>query len=217
MKALYYKLLIWAVKFVAHMPTSKLRVFLYQTIYKYEFNNSYIGFRTEIYVESFSCGQSRIGNNNRFSGPMRVEIGDNVTIGYSNTFECGDWAKEQDPAGTARYPRRVVIADGVHISSQLFFDVVGLFKVGCNSWLAGRDSQFWTHGPGSKERVIKIGANCYVASAVRMAPGTKISDNSLVGMGSVVSGDFTESNLFIAGVPAHVIRKGINWNESQHK
>lgn len=213
MKAWFYALLRKLVYVVARTPTSGLRCALYRFFFKYQIIDTYIGYGTEIYVESFHCERARLGENNRFRGSMRVFISPDVTVASGNVFDCGDWAKDKDPAGTERYARTLIFSEGVKVSHDHFFDVVGHLEVGPHSWLAGRGSQFWTHGPGDKLRSIHIGANCYVGSAVRVAPGSRIGDRCLVGMGSVVSGEFADSDCLVGGVPAQVIRKEIDWSK----
>jgi acetyltransferase-like isoleucine patch superfamily enzyme len=89
----------------------------------------------------------------------------------------------------------------------------GSLVLGERSWIAGIDSQFWTHGAGVKERDVKIGADCYIGSAVRFSPGSSIGDNVIVAMGSVVSSQMTELNALIGGVPAKVLKSNYNWKE----
>lgn len=50
-----------------------------------------------------------------------------------------------------------------------------------------------------------IGENCYILKKV------KISDNTIVGTGSIVTRKFNEENIVIAGNPAVICRKNISW------
>lgn len=56
------------------------------------------------------------------------------------------------------------------------------------------------------DRHVWIGARCMLLK------GTKISADSIVGAMSLVNKKFEEKNLLIAGVPARVIREGIDWD-----
>ncbi len=58
---------------------------------------------------------------------------------------------------------------------------------------------------------IKIGQHVWFAANTTALKGTEISADSVIGMGSVLSKAFTESNIVIAGIPARVVKKGINW------
>lgn len=59
---------------------------------------------------------------------------------------------------------------------------------------------------------IEIGNHVWVGLGVKIGKNVKIADNSLVGWGSVVTKRFEEPNVVIAGVPAQVVKKGINWD-----
>ena len=39
-----------------------------------------------------------------------------------------------------------------------------------------------------------------------------IADNSIVGWGSIVTKEFNEPNVIIAGIPAKIVKRGINWD-----
>ena len=47
---------------------------------------------------------------------------------------------------------------------------------------------------------------------VKILKNTKISDNSIIGAGAIVNKKFEEKNVIIAGVPAGIIKRNINWS-----
>ena len=51
----------------------------------------------------------------------------------------------------------------------------------------------------------------WVGIKVICMKGTYVSRNSIIGAGAVVSGKFTEPNCIIGGLPAKVIKRGIEW------
>jgi acetyltransferase-like isoleucine patch superfamily enzyme len=53
---------------------------------------------------------------------------------------------------------------------------------------------------------ITIGANAYIGSEIRMAPGSAIPARSIVGIGSVITAPLAEEGKLIAGVPAKTIK-----------
>lgn len=61
-------------------------------------------------------------------------------------------------------------------------------------------------------KIITIGNHVWIGRRVNLLKGTKINDNSIVGFGSVVTGNIDESNVVIAGFPAKVIKTGVNWS-----
>ncbi|MFZ5917473.1 MAG: hypothetical protein ACOYZ7_11095 [Chloroflexota bacterium] len=159
-------------------------------------------------------GQATIGQHNRFKGPFGLKIADGARIVSGNVFECGSWALE-DQFQDAGYARACTIGPGSLITNGHFFDTVGGFELGENSWIGGRDSQFWTHGAGVQDRSIVIGSHCYIGSAVRFAPGAQIGHHSLVALGSVVAGRFDHDHVLIGGSPARVIQENYEWKSNQ--
>lgn len=59
---------------------------------------------------------------------------------------------------------------------------------------------------------IIIGNHVWLCAKCTVLKGTTISDHSVVGFGTIVSGSYTETNVLIAGMPAKVKKKGIDWN-----
>ena len=93
-----------------------------------------------------------------------------------------------------------------------------IFKLGIILGLQGKNSQFWTHGSihtkdNSKDLSIKIKDDVYIGSASLFAPGVKIESVNLIGLGSVVSGIFNETNTVIAGNLAKVVKQNIDWRK----
>lgn len=62
------------------------------------------------------------------------------------------------------------------------------------------------------KRSLSIGNRVWVGTRCTILKGTYISDDTIVGAASVVSGRFTESNIIIAGNPAHKIKDGVSWS-----
>lgn len=60
-------------------------------------------------------------------------------------------------------------------------------------------------------RTISIGSHVWLASYVSILKGAKISDDSIVGFGSIVTKSFSETNVVIGGTPAVVVKRNINW------
>ena len=58
---------------------------------------------------------------------------------------------------------------------------------------------------------IVIGNHVWIGKRVQCLKGTDISDNSIVGAGSLVTKELCESNVIVAGNVAKVIKKGVSW------
>ncbi|WP_052230911.1 acyltransferase [Lactococcus lactis] len=59
--------------------------------------------------------------------------------------------------------------------------------------------------------ITEIGNHVWLGWNVTVLKNTEIADNTIVGMESVVAGKFTEENVAIAGNPARIVKRGINW------
>lgn len=199
--------------FISRMPFNFLRVHLYRTLCGYQIHpNAKIGYGTVVAVDQARIGQAEIGKRNLFEGPFSLEIADAAFIGMKNTFECGQWALEERFA-QAGYLRHCKIGRETLIAFGHYIDTIGGFEIKEKSWIAGRDSQFWTHGAGAADRSVTIGSETYIGSAVRFAPGSGVGNCCLVGLGSVVTGRFAEDRLFIGGFPARIIRSSYDWKK----
>ena len=58
---------------------------------------------------------------------------------------------------------------------------------------------------------VVIGDHVWIGNQVCILKGSKISSNSIIGTGSIVTKAFNESNVAIAGNPAREIKSNINW------
>ena len=59
---------------------------------------------------------------------------------------------------------------------------------------------------------IEIGNHVWIGKDVKINKSTKISDDSIIGWGSIVTKKFNEPNVVLAGNPAKIVKRGINWN-----
>lgn len=57
-----------------------------------------------------------------------------------------------------------------------------------------------------------IGNHVWIGNGVRIGKNTTIADGCVVGMGSVVTGTFSEENCVIVGNPAKIVKRNIAWN-----
>ncbi len=59
---------------------------------------------------------------------------------------------------------------------------------------------------------IILGDHVWVGAKATFLKGTVIPNNSIIGTGSIVSKEFTEQFTAIAGIPAEVVKTGVNWD-----
>jgi acetyltransferase-like isoleucine patch superfamily enzyme len=87
-----------------------------------------------------------------------------------------------------------------------FFDLTCSIRFGKNTQVAGKGSQFWTHGymhaNSGTERIrvdgeIIIGDNVYVGTKCVFNPGVKVSNAINIGGNSVISKDLNESGMYV--------------------
>lgn len=193
---------------VSLLPFSFLRIKAYQVFLGYIFGkSSRIGLLTIIAVDRFECGeQVTIGRQTQFTGPMSVFIGARTLIGRWNEFDCALTAGLPNKAHM-NYARKLVIGSDCLIHECHYFDLYGEINIGNGSWIAGRATQFWTHGASVKDRDIKIGQHCYIGAACLFSPNSGLGNNVVLGMGSVVTKHIIANDVVIGGVPAKIIRQ----------
>ena len=56
-----------------------------------------------------------------------------------------------------------------------------------------------------------------LSHGVSVMKNTTIGNNCVVGTHAVVSGNFDTDNCIIAGVPAKIVKQGINWDRQRPK
>lgn len=163
-----------------------------------------VGFGSALACRRLKLGPvGRVGRWNVVDGPISVDLGDRVRMGHRNRIEGGWWALASQTSYELRFQAGVdvVITDG-HL-----FDATGGLSLGDGVWVAGRGSEFWTHGLGVGERDITVGAGTYCGSRVLVAPGAHVGNNSVVALGAVVPRGETKSGVLLAGNPAQVVRE----------
>lgn len=186
---------------ISLLPFSFLRVWFYRILLGYRISSgATLSFGVIIAVDSVRIGKSAIGRFTSFIGPFKLDIEDGVEIERGNEFYSLSGSRKR---------AFLKIGRDVHVAKLHMFDVSGGITIGAQTRIAGRGSQFWTHGGQRKETAITIGDRCYIASGVRMAQGVSIASNSFIGLGSVVTESFDEADVLIFGCPAIVIKRGI--------
>ena len=62
---------------------------------------------------------------------------------------------------------------------------------------------------------VYIGRHVWIGNGVHVFRGAHVSDNSVIGLKSLVNKKYEEPNLLLAGWPAKIIRQGINWTKEK--
>jgi acetyltransferase-like isoleucine patch superfamily enzyme len=152
-------------------------------------------------VGSFTTGKSvRIGRLNIIRGGERVRLGDYAEVMRLNVLNAiPDHDCTTSPTSRLEIGRGAVVVSGHRID---FTDQV---TIGQNVIIGGRNSSLWTHNRQSTAP-IEIGDFCYLGSEVRLAPGARLAERSILGLGSVLAGAIDTPGSLVGGVPARVLR-----------
>jgi len=146
-----------------------------------------------------------------------IKIGDNCTI--KSSFLSNLVGLYQRTIIVTRTPEaKIEIGNNVGISGATIYARKGIY-IGDNTLVGGNvkiiDNDFHPIEVEARNKDIKdkigtkeivIGKNCFIGCNVLILKGTKISDGSVVGAGSVVCGEFPK-NVVIVGNPGKVIKK----------
>jgi acetyltransferase-like isoleucine patch superfamily enzyme len=205
---------------IALLP-SFLKRFCYRLFYGYRIGKRVrIGITILDAVECEIADDVRIGHLNVFIGVKKVSVGDHVRIGHLNIFRGGDEIRLGRYAEIIRMNEinsipepdvvnpvepRFLLGDGSIITTGHKIDFTDRVEIGRRTILGGRNSSLWTH---NRQRTlpIEIGAQTYIGSEIRIAPGGAIPARCIVGIGAVITKRLKEENHLIGGVPAKLIK-----------
>lgn len=191
-------------KIIKYIPLSSIKVLLLRKLFGYAIGKNVKIGKSIVNCEKVTIGDDvYIADNNVFSC-KEILIGNSTKIHSGNVFQ-----------GNTSFS----IGDNSRIINNHYFDLWNPIEIGDNSWVAGKSSQFWTHGSlhtkiGDKDLSIHIGSNVYIGSNCSFAPGTQIGAINLVGLGSVITKVFNEEKMVIAGNPAQIVKQNIDWREN---
>ncbi|SRR6266496_1106641 len=162
-----------------------------------------------------------IGHLNVIIGVTNLKVGDHVRIGHLNIIRGGDEVSlgrysellrmneiNSIPDADVVNPvdPRFSLGAGSIITTGHKIDFTDRVDIGKRTIIGGRNSSLWTH---NRQRTlpIRIGSFTYVGSEIRIAPGGSIPSRCIVGIGSVITGQFTDEERLIAGVPAKSLKE----------
>ena len=125
---------------------------------------------------------------NRTADNCLVEMGDNIMV-------CGAMIYLQESDSVVRIGDNSMISWGVDIWCT---DVHTITDMEGNAQNFGKS--------------IEIGRHVWVGKDSKIGKNVRIVDNSIIGWGSIVTRSVEESNVVIAGNPAKVVKRNINWD-----
>ncbi len=146
-------------------------------------------------VGRFDTGRhSRVGMLNVLRGGERVTLGD-----YSEVMRFNVLNAIPDHDCTTEPESVLEVGAGTVITSGHRIDFTDRVTLGRNVIVGGRNSSLWTHNR-QETAPIEIGDFCYLGSEVRLAPGAKLPDECILGLGSVLTGEIREPRSLVAVV-----------------
>ena len=163
----------------------------------------------------------RVGHLNVVIGVKSLTVGDHARIGHLNILRGGDEVRlgrfseiiRMNEINSIPEPDVVnavepvfLLGEGSIVTTGHKIDFTDRVEIGRRTILGGRNSSLWTHNR-QRTRPIRIGSFTYIGSEIRVAPGGSIPSRCIVGIGSVITGQLTEENHLIAGVPAKSLKQ----------
>ena len=125
---------------------------------------------------------------NRTADNCVVEIGDNIMI-------CGAMIYLQENDSTVRIGDNSMISWGVDIWCT---DVHTITDMDGNAQNFGK--------------FIEIGNHVWIGKNSKIGKNVRIANNNIIGWGSIVTKSVEDSNVIIAGNPAKIVKRDINWD-----
>jgi acetyltransferase-like isoleucine patch superfamily enzyme len=211
---------VGALVFLAFLP-NVLKKPLYRLLFGYRFAPGVRIGLSVLDAASLTLEEgARIGHLNAILRGGRVQAGRHAWIGTLNILRGGERVSLGDYCEVMRLnvlnaipdhdcttePESVLeVGAGTVITSGHRIDFTDKVTLGKNVSIGGRNSSLWTHNR-QETAPIEIGDFCYLGSEVRLAPGAKLPDECILGMGAVLTGEIKEPRSLVAGVPAKVVR-----------
>lgn len=162
-----------------------------------------------------SVGSFRTGRHARVGMLNIIRGGESVSLAsYSEVMRLNVLNAIPDHDCTTEPVSRLDVGPGAVIVSGHRIDFTDRVALGKNVIVGGRNSSLWTHNR-QETAPIAIGDFCYLGSEVRLAPGARLADECILGLGSVLVGVIAQPRSLVAGVPARVIRR-LNESDLAH-
>lgn len=148
------------------------------------------------------------GNHNK------IIIGNNVS-GYNVAFHIGQDNNEVHIGnGTTLHGRNYhAVHFELYESSKIIVGTDCMFSNEIQ--IKSSDSHSIVDLDGNRLNPAKdiiIGDHCWICSGVLILKGTHISEHSVIAAGTVCTKKYMESNCILAGNPARVVKKQVDWN-----
>ena len=157
----------------------------------------------KMYSES-KCiiGRNVVFNSNKKTSNTALTNTCHFTIGYTGSLSIGDNTMFNGVSITAY--KKVIIGENCQIASNTFIADTDFHPISPIERLKQVKGEKYSFDSVNKKGIV-IGDNVWICWGAIILKGTKIGNNSIVGAGSVVKGNFPE-NVVIAGNPARIVK-----------
>lgn len=166
----------------------------------------------------------KLGTKNLHIGPLSFIRGlSYITIGDDFIAGSGLWLEAINSYRDQIFSPRIIIGNGVHISSWTHIGATHLIEIGDNTLIGSKVVLIdHNHGQYSNQhtspltppsdrpldsgRSISIGKNVWLGDGVVIMPGVSVGDGSVIGANSVVTSSIPENSVAV-GIPAKIIKR----------
>lgn len=172
-----------------------------------------------------------------FQGSNNIlEISDSTVFDGCVFYFCSNNSKIKIGKNSRFLSCRLALRDGNYLTAEFGDRIISngfkldlvenfsSFSVGDDCLFSNSISIWCSDGhsiyeKGTKNRIntvknsVKIGNHCWIGEGVRLTKNSQIPDNTIVGMGSLVTSSFSETHTIIAGNPAKVVKRNVDWSE----
>lgn len=158
------------------------------------------------------------GKNNHLVNSVVIIRGNNNTIRLGNensTINCEFWIEDNNGGiefgncnkilGRTHLAetegRKIILGDGCLFSTNV------IFRTGdSHSIIDVRTGERINHADS-----IIIGNRVWFGNNTTILKGARIADDTIVATGAIVTKDFTQKNIIIAGTPAKMVKEEVKW------
>lgn len=154
---------------------------------------------------------SRIGNLTLCKGLALLQMGEGTSIGNLN--QITGFPANDSSFFTADRERRPELILGCHaaVTERHIIDCTNSVRIGKFATFAGYRSQILTHSIDlyqcqQKSKPVVIGNYCFVGTGSVLLSGSALPDYSVLGAGSLLNKEYSETYFLYAGNPARAVK-----------
>lgn len=150
------------------------------------------------------CKVTILGSN------CHIKIGSKSNLNYCELYIEDDNGKiniGKHVTTTGKTEIAVIEGKTVSIGEDCLFSSDITFRVGDSHSILEKN----TGKRINPSKDITIGSHVWIGHSVKVLKGAVVGCNSIIGTGSIVTGKQFPSNSIITGIPAKVVKKGIDW------